>query len=216
MTALPVPHTPDLEYEKPLWEKGLLYIAGVDEAGRGSWAGPVSAGAVILPQDLGLLDTLCGVRDSKQMTPRQRTIWAERIKEIALTWGVGFASHAEIDALGIVPATKLAMQRAVLSLDPSPQHLLIDAVKLNQVKINQSSYRKGDASCLSIAAASVLAKTERDLWMVNAAEKYPNYYFERHKGYGTRAHQKALDSLGPCQIHRKSFAPVRVLLEEEV
>ena len=215
MAVLTVPHTPDLEFEKPLWEKGLLYIAGVDEAGRGSWAGPVSAGAVILPEDLGLLDTLSGVRDSKQMTPRQRTIWAERIKEVVMAWGVGFASHAEIDTLGIVPATRLAMQRAIQSLDPIPQHLLIDAVKLNEVKISQSSYKKGDARCLSIAAASVLAKTERDLWMVAAAEEYPDYFFERHKGYGTRAHQKALQSLGPCQIHRKSFAPVRVMLENE-
>ena len=192
-----------------------MYIAGIDEAGRGSWAGPVSAGAVVLPEKSDLLVTLSGVRDSKRMTPRQRTIWAEKIKEVSLAWGVGYASHAEIDDVGIVPATRLAMLRAIEVLTPLPQHLLIDAVKLNEIKIPQSSYKKGDARCLSIAAASVLAKTERDLWMVKAAEEFPDYYFERHKGYGTQAHQKALQKLGPCGIHRRSFAPIRVLLERE-
>ena len=206
---------PSLELEKPLWKRGVLYIAGLDEAGRGSWAGPVSAAAVILPDHENILKTLEGVRDSKRMTIHQRGIWAEKIKENALSWGVGFASNQEIDEIGIVPATRLAMQRALDQLEPQPQFLLIDALRLNEIEIEQASYKKGDAICLSIAAASVIAKTERDALMIEASRKHPEYFFERHKGYGTKAHQKALREKGPCDIHRKSFAPVRIRLEKE-
>jgi len=203
---------PDLNLEQALWRGGVLYVAGLDEAGRGAWAGPVSAGAVILSQDADLSERLCGVRDSKQMTPAQRARWAVVIHAAVLAWGVGFASADEIDAIGIVPATRLAMQRALAQLAPAPQHLLVDALRLPQVELPQRALIKGDARVLSIAAASVLAKTARDALMVELEEQYPGYSLARHKGYGTAAHRAALEKLGPCPIHRKSFAPIRAAL----
>jgi ribonuclease HII len=191
------------------------WIAGVDEAGRGAWAGPVSAGAVILPRRSDLLECLPGVNDSKLMTPASRTVWAEKILELALAWGVGMATAAEIDTLGILPATRLAMQRAIEQLQPIPQHLLLDAVRLPRVNIAQQSLIKGDARVLSIAAASVLAKTARDALMVAMESEYPGYGLARHKGYGTALHRAALQRQGPCPIHRKSFAPIRLQLFPE-
>jgi ribonuclease HII len=204
--------SPDLTFEQPLWAAGALHLAGLDEAGRGAWAGPVSAAAVILPQDADLCVQLKGVRDSKQMTPRQRSAWAVEIRRAALAWGVGFASHTEIDALGILPATRLAMQRALAQLGLSPQHLLLDAVRLPAVALPQTVLIKGDVRCLSIAAASVLAKTARDELLVAWEQEYPGYGFARHKGYGTAAHRQALQINGPCPVHRFSFAPVRDLM----
>ena len=206
-----MPQFPNLNLEIPLWETGLLYLAGLDEAGRGAWAGPVSAGAVILPVDRDGCQNLPGVRDSKQMTALQRSVWAEHIKQVAVSWGVGFASQVEIDACGIVPATRLAMQRALEQLSVGPQHLLIDALRLLSVEIPQTALIKGDVRCLSIAAASVLAKSSRDALMRQLDDLYPGYGFARHKGYGTRAHLEALKSLGPCSIHRRSFAPLKSL-----
>ncbi|NMB88690.1 MAG: ribonuclease HII [Chloroflexi bacterium] len=199
---------PDLSFEQDLWYSGQPYLAGLDEAGRGAWAGPVAAGAVMLPADASILERLYGVRDSKLMTPRQRQYWAVQVKELCVCWGVGFATHAEIDRWGIVPATRLAMQRALEQLEPAGQHLLIDAVRLPQVDLPQTVLIKGDVRCLSIAAASVLAKTTRDAWMQTAGQEYQGYGFERHKGYGTLMHQQALARLGPCPIHRLSFAPL--------
>jgi ribonuclease HII len=205
-----VPRHPSLEFEQALWKQGCLRIAGLDEAGRGAWAGPVCAAAVILPAESAILARLKDVRDSKQMTPAARTVWAERIRGQAQAWGVGFASHAEIDELGILPATRLAMQRALEQVC-SPQHLLIDALHLTGVAIAQTALIKGDARALSIAAASVLAKTSRDTLMVDMDRLYPGYEFARHKGYGTAAHQAALQRLGPSEIHRRSFAPIHRL-----
>ncbi len=207
-----MPQYPNLSLEIPLWETGLVTLAGLDEAGRGAWAGPVSAGAVVLSVDPDLCQQLPGVRDSKQMTAMQRSVWADCIKKVAVSWGVGFASQAEIDACGIVPATRLAMQRALEQLSVVPQHLLIDALRLPLVKIPQTAYIKGDVRSLTIAAASVLAKSGRDALMGKLDELYPGYGFARHKGYGTRVHQEALQRLGPCAIHRRSFAPVKNLL----
>ncbi|MBI9043446.1 MAG: ribonuclease HII [Anaerolineaceae bacterium] len=206
---------PDLQLECQIWESGSVHIAGLDEAGRGAWAGPVSAGAVILPVNKDILVTLAGVRDSKRMTPRQRNFWVEKIKTCCLSWGVGFASHQEIDQNGIVPATHLAMLRALAQLSISPQHLLIDALRLPEIELPQTAIKKGDAKSLSIAAASVLAKTSRDTLMIQYGEEMPVYAFECHKGYGTRKHQKALTKCGPCDIHRKSFAPIAKLLRSE-
>ena len=206
-----MPQYPNLSLEIPLWETGLVNLAGLDEAGRGAWAGPVSAGAVVLPVDPDLCKQLPGVRDSKQMTASQRSVWAECIKKVAVGWGVGYASQAEIDACGIVPATRLAMQRALEQLLVAPQHLLIDALRLPLVKIPQTALIKGDVRSLTIAAASVLAKTSRDALMCELDVVYPGYGFARHKGYGTRFHQQALQRLGPCAIHRRSFAPVKNL-----
>ncbi len=204
--------SPDLSCELPLWQEGLL-TAGLDEAGRGAWAGPVAAAAVILPPDPRLLQRLSGVRDSKQMTPAQRAHWAIEVKSAALSWAVGLASSQEIDALNILGATRLAMQRALEALQPVPQHLLIDALRLPAVSIPQTALVRGDARCLSIAAASVLAKTARDALMAELDGQYPAYGFARHKGYGTAAHRRALREAGPCLLHRFSFAPLRSLME---
>lgn len=205
--------SPDLSLETPLWQAGLYRLAGLDEAGRGAWAGPVAAAAVILhPAGADLLDLLSGVRDSKMMTARQRAIWAEKIRAAAAAWGVGWASNAEIDAQGILPATRLAMQRAVEQLVLPPEHLLIDAVRLPAIGLPQTALVRGDQRSLSIAAASVLAKTARDALMRELNEQYPGYGFAAHKGYGTARHQRALDELGPCPQHRFSFAPLRARL----
>jgi ribonuclease HII len=202
--------SPDLSQECALWAAGIVNAAGLDEAGRGAWAGPVSAAAVILPPDAAVLERLRGVRDSKQMTARQRGEWAERIRQEAAAWGVGLASAEEIDAQGILPATRLAMQRALAALNIPPQHLLIDAVRLRSVPLPQTCLIRGDATCLSIAAASVLAKTARDALLTALETEFPGYGFAQHKGYGTAQHQAALRALGPCPQHRRSYAPVRL------
>jgi ribonuclease HII len=207
---------PDLRYEIPFWQAGLSLICGIDEAGRGCLAGAVYAAAVILPPEQSVLQTLAGVRDSKQMTASQRVMWESKIKEIATTWGVGNASNLEIDSIGIVPATRLAMQRAVENLTVSPDHLLIDAVILKQVDYPQTALIKGDVYCLSIACASVLAKTARDRVMIEMEVRYPGYGFAQHKGYGTLQHRLALQGLGARPIHRKTFAPVRQCEEESL
>lgn len=203
-----MPQQPDLSFEQALWQAGVRLLAGVDEAGRGALAGPVFAAAVILPDDVSCLEILAGVRDSKQMTARQRTFWADQIKHTALTWGVGWAEAEEIDRIGILPATRLAARRAIEALQPAPQHLLLDYLKLSEYGARQTSLVKGDARCLSIAAASVLAKTARDAQMLSYHHQYPAYGFARHKGYGTQAHLAALAQSGACPIHRRSFAPV--------
>lgn len=208
-----LPASPDLRFESALWAEGFTCLAGIDEAGRGAWAGPVSAGAVILPPDPQVIERLPKVRDSKQMAPNQRAYWAEEIKHAAAAWGVGFASSQEIDAMGIAPATRLAMQRALDQLGLPPEHLLIDAVRLPKNPLPQTSLIKGDARSLSIAAASVLAKTARDALLVQLEEQYPGYGFARHKGYGTATHQAALARLGPCPIHRFCFAPLATFLK---
>jgi len=206
---------PDLRYETPFWQAGQWHICGIDEAGRGALAGAVFAAAVILPPDMQMLQTLSGVRDSKQMTPIQREYWERKIKEYAVTWGVGNATNQEIDAIGILPSTRLAMQRAVEALQVTPSHLLIDAVILRQVEIPQTALIKGDVHCLSIACASVLAKTARDREMTELDALYPVYGFKRHKGYGTLLHRTALTMYGACPLHRVSYEPVRLSLLEK-
>ena len=197
---------PDLTYEKHLWPH-FRYIAGLDEAGRGALAGPVAVGAVILPRDEALLSrVLAGVRDSKQMTPLEREMLAPRIQETALAWYVGLASSAEIDSLGIVRATRLAGVRALEGLILLPQYLLTDfRLELPHLEIPQTALVKGDALCLSIAAASVLAKTARDALMRELDSQFPDYGLGKHKGYGTLTHRLALKRLGYSSIHRKSF-----------
>jgi ribonuclease HII len=204
-----LPDHPDLTFERGLWKKGLRWVAGVDEAGRGAIAGPVAAGAVVLPSDLpNLEEELNGVRDSKVMTPGERETWAAVIKKTALAWGVGFASKDEIDAFGIAPATCLAASRALKKLNCSIEHVLVDYIKLPEVEVPQTPLIKGDARSLSIAAASILAKTARDALLVEMDGEYPGYHFVSHKGYATEAHLAAIDALGPCEIHRCSFSPI--------
>jgi len=198
---------PDLFFEHELWKSGLKYIAGLDEAGRGALAGPVAVGAVILPNDQPhLLSTLSGVRDSKQMTPLERDSAAPRIKETARAWSIGFASSDEIDSEGIVRATRLAALRALQLLTLFPDYLLTDfRLELPQLDISQTALVKGDAHCLSIAAASVLAKTARDALMREMDAQVPGYGLGKHKGYGTPAHRSALKRMGYSSIHRRTF-----------
>lgn len=197
---------PDLTYETYLWPY-YRHIAGLDEAGRGALAGPVAVGAVILPNDKTLLSqTLAGVRDSKQMTPLERESLAPRIKDAALTWSVDFASAEEIDAHGIVAATRLAALRALHVLTLAPQYLLTDfRLELPELDTPQTALVKGDALCLSIAAASVLAKTARDKLMCELDLCYQGYELGKHKGYGTQSHRSAMKQLGISAIHRRSF-----------
>jgi ribonuclease HII len=196
---------PDLSLEEGLWPHYPL-IAGLDEAGRGALAGPVAVGAVVLPVDPALVRTLDGVRDSKLMTPRQRSRWAIEIKSNARAWQVGFASPDEIDAYGIVASIRLAAMRALESLSLSPAYLLTDfRLDLPELDFPQTSLVKGDQRSLSIAAASVLAKTSRDALMQDLDAQYPGYELGRHKGYGTQAHRSAVKRLGPSPIHRKTF-----------
>lgn len=198
---------PDLLLESELWNEGMQYVAGLDEAGRGALAGPVAVGAVILPNDKTLLtSTLSEARDSKQMTPLERESLAPKIREVALAWAVGFATPEEIDMQGIVWATRLAAHRALYQFTLTPQYLLTDfRLELPQVDIPQRSLVRGDARCLSIACASILAKTERDALMRELDEQHPGYGLGKNKGYGTQAHRSALKRLGPSDIHRRTF-----------
>ena len=179
----------------------------MDEAGRGALAGPVCVGAVILPDDNPhLLRILSGVRDSKQLTSRQRDQLAPRIKEIACAWGIGFASADEIDVLGIVPATRLAAGRALEAISFFPDFLLTDfRLELPELAVSQTALVKGDQRSLSIASASILAKTARDELMIGLDSQYPQYGFARHKGYGTLLHRKMIAQMGFSPSHRKTF-----------
>jgi len=198
---------PHLNFEGALWGTRVFCVAGVDEAGRGAWAGPVCAAAVILPPDPCCLSLLDGVRDSKLMTPAARRAWAPLVRSVAVSWALGWASAEEIDRVNILQATRLAMQRALACLQPQAEHLLIDAVRL-PLETPQTALIHGDMRSLSIAAASVLAKTARDAWMTQADGQFRGYGFASHMGYGTAQHQQAIARLGPCSIHRMSYQPL--------
>jgi ribonuclease HII len=208
-----IPADPDLNHERALWANGSLWVAGIDEAGRGALAGPVVAAAVVLPQIANFNLELNGVRDSKQMTPAQREFWSTTICDAAVTCGVGQASAAEIDRLGIVPATRLATTRAVAGLSVSPDHLLLDYFHLPELDCPQTALIKGDARSLSIAAASVLAKTSRDAILITMGTQFPGYGLADHKGYGTQFHREVIKKLGPTPIHRMSFEPLKSLAQ---
>jgi ribonuclease HII len=197
-----------LRYETALWEKGVERIGGVDEAGMAPLAGPVVAAACILPRDYRPR----GIDDSKQLDAAERERLAEDVKRHAIAWAVGRAEVEEIDRLNVYWAGILALRRAALALRPAPQHLLIDARRLRDVDIPQDGIVHGDALSLTIAAASILAKTTRDALMAEMDLRHPGYGFARHKGYPTPEHFAALKDLGACPIHRRSFAPVREVL----
>jgi len=215
-----LPKTASLVYEHFFMRAGYRRIVGIDEAGRGAWAGPVTAGAVCLPvHDNDLSERLAGVRDSKQLSPRQREGLVDTIKAVSLAWGIGNASSDEIDQYGIVPATKLAMKRALQHMtaqfdDFSPDYLLTDSMKWDECPVNCEiqHIKWGDQQSLSIAAASVLAKVWRDETMCTLAEKYPDYGFSRHKGYGTQQHRNALESYGALPIHRTYYRPIQAII----
>ena len=188
-------------YERRLFEKGYSVVAGVDEAGRGPLAGPVCAAAVILPPEL-MID---GLNDSKKLSGKKREELYGVIIQKALDWSVAFASHEEVDAVNILNATYLAMNRAIEGLKTAPEIAIIDGNRSAGIKYPNMTLVGGDGKSASVAAASILAKVSRDRLMLELAEKYPGYGFERHKGYGTRAHYEALARLGPCEIHRLTF-----------
>ena len=200
---------PSLTEERKLWRAGFVRVAGLDEAGRGALAGPVVAGAVILPVNSKQEGLWAEVQDSKLLSPARREALAERIRAQAAAWSLGEASAAEIDASGIAPATRLAMRRAVQALSPQPDHLLIDWVQLKSLNLPQQNFTKGDLHIVSIAAASILAKVHRDWFLCQLHENYPAYGFHSHKGYATRSHLAAIEKCGPCPAHRRSFAPIR-------
>jgi len=201
---------PDLDRELELFSSGHRYVAGIDEVGRGALAGPVVAAAVVLPLDrFDLARGLSEVRDSKQLTPAARDRCEEQVRELAVAVGIGEASAKEVDEQGLLPATRAAMQRAVEALDPAPSCLLIDHIRIPEIELPQEAITRGDQSVLSIAAASIVAKVWRDRWMAALDERFSDYGFGRHKGYGTAQHRRALARLGPCPEHRRSYAPVQ-------
>jgi ribonuclease HII len=200
-----LPPEPDLSFELELWKAGLTRVAGIDEAGRGALAGPVAAAAVILPPEMEIAGRLTGVRDSKQMSPYRREIVREKILQYAGAWGVGYAMAEEIDQMGILPATRLAACRALEALTLTPLHLLLDYLFLPDIPTPQTALIKGDCRSMSIAAASILAKTSRDALMRELDLTYPGYGFAAHKGYGTFGHRLALQRLGTSPVHRISF-----------
>lgn len=195
-------------FERRLWSKGATRVAGLDEVGAGTLAGPVVAAAVILPVGL----TIEGIDDSKRLTRKQRDNLAEVIRAHALAWAIGSCSAQEIDRLNILQAGREAMRRAVVQLEPAADYLLVDARDVPAVGVRQLAIESGDRRSQSIAAASILAKVERDGHMLQWAQTYPGYGFEQHLGYSTAAHLEALRRLGPSPLHRRSFGPVKAVL----
>lgn len=189
------------EYEQKYYDQGMTVVCGIDEAGRGPLAGPVCAAAVILPKDV----EISGLNDSKKLSDKKRRELFPVIKEKAIAWGVAFANEKEIDEINILQATYLAMERAVAQLSVKPEILLVDGNRAKDFGIPVETVVHGDSLSASIAAASVLAKVTRDDFMLEMAERYPEYAFEIHKGYGTKAHCEAILSHGPCEIHRRTF-----------
>lgn len=191
----------DYSIENEYREKGFNVICGVDEAGRGPLAGPVYAAAVILPSDC----VIEGLNDSKKLTEKKREALFDEIKEKALAYGIASADEKEIDEINILNATFLAMKSAINSLSVKPDLALIDGNQKPHTDIEEVTVIKGDAKSMSIAAASVLAKVSRDRFMLEMAEKYPQYEFARHKGYGTKLHYEKIAQYGVCDIHRRTF-----------
>ncbi|MBB6098423.1 ribonuclease HII [Deinobacterium chartae] len=194
---------PGWQLERAFWQHGLLRVAGVDEAGRGAWAGPLSVAAVILPAEERTLP----YRDSKTLSERRRAELAEHVKASALAWHVEFASAEEIDRLGVLRATRAAALRALAALVISPEALITDYLRLDS-PLPQVSPPKADRDSYTVAAASLLAKVARDTHMQALEARYPGYGFAAHKGYGTAEHRRALEALGISAEHRRSFAPV--------
>ncbi len=200
------------QFEREVWRKGFTKIAGTDEVGVGPLAGPVVAAAVILPRDFEAR----GINDSKQVEESERDRLAEYIRTQAIAWALGQAEVHEIDQINILQASLLAMERAIRALKVAPDYLLIDARELKTVALPQQGIIKGDARSVSIAAASILAKTHRDALMVTLDAKFPGYGLAKHKGYPVPEHLEALKRLGPCELHRRSFAPVREVLGSQL
>jgi ribonuclease HII len=205
---------PDIKLEKDLWKKGFKIVVGLDEAGRGPLAGPVAAGAVVIKNKKQVVDI---VRDSKKMTKKQRNEAYDLIKEKSSAYGIGMVDSKTIDRVGIQEAVKKAMIIALVQLEKmlneKAEYLIADGINiLPIIGYKMDRIKEGDLHHYSISAASVLAKVERDRIMMEYSKKYPEYGFEKHVGYGTKYHLEMLKEYGPCDIHRKSFKPVRKLL----
>lgn len=199
-----------LEYENNLYAQGYSTICGVDEAGRGPLAGPVCAGAVILKKG----QVIEGVNDSKKLSEKKREQLFDVIKKEALAYGIGWASVEEIEEINILNAAMLAMKRAVEQLSKKPEYILVDGNKTPKFDVPSMAIVKGDSLSESIAAASILAKVSRDRLLLELAKDYPEYYFEKHKGYGTKLHREMILKYGPCEIHRLSFLS-KILKEKD-
>jgi len=189
------------EPEHGFWERGFAVICGVDEAGRGPLAGPVCAAAVILPRDM----EIPGLNDSKQVADKKRRELYDLVTAKAVAFGIAFATQSEIDEINILQATFLAMRRAVEQLKSAPDLVLVDGNRAPELPYPVETLVKGDSRSANIAAASILAKVTRDRYMEEMAEKFPQYGFEIHKGYGTKRHYAALREFGPCELHRRTF-----------
>ena len=199
------------EYEDELYNKGINYIAGVDEVGRGPLIGPVVTACVILPKDFKCM----GLTDSKKLTEKKREEYFDYIMENALSVSVGMMSEKVIDEVNIYEATKLAMYQAINNSKIKPEHVLIDAMKLENLDMPSTSIIKGDAKSISIAAASVIAKVTRDRMMLELDSEYPMYGFKKHKGYPTKQHVEAIEKYGILDSHRKTFKPVSLYVTQD-
>lgn len=204
---------PTFRAERKLWTQGIDFIAGIDEVGRGPLAGPVAAGAVILPKG-ARFRWLTRVRDSKMLTPDAREDLAACIWRDSLAAGVGFVSVDSIDRIGIAEASRQAMLGAIGELKLRPQHLVIDAFRIPACSLGQTNIIRGDALSLSIACASIVAKVARDHYMSWQEPLHPGYGFFSNKGYATPDHLRAINEIGPCDLHRRSFAPVRLMVAD--
>jgi len=202
---------PTLKYERRLWKDGRKFVAGIDEAGRGAWAGPVVVAAVVLSPSHR---KIAGVMDSKMISPKKRAGLYEKITERVLDFGVGIIGHETIDRVGILEATKLGAKEAVEMLNTKTDFLLIDCLDLRKhIDVEQESIIRGDQIIYSISCASIIAKVTRDNLMSGLAGKYLNYEFYKHKGYGTKLHQARLAEYGVSDIHRRSYKPIKAYLE---
>ncbi len=200
---------PTKKYENKLLKQGYKFIAGLDEAGRGSWAGPLVSGAVIFHPEIKV--KIKNIKDSKLLSAQKREKMFLYITKNCLAWSVGIVSSQEIDNLGIIPANRLSFERAVKKLNIQPDYLLIDGLRNLESLICNEFVVKGDEKILSIASASIIAKVVRDQILNTFNKFYPEYYFHKHKGYGTKEHLNILKKIGPCEMHRFSFKPVSVL-----
>lgn len=196
---------PNLSLEKELWRKGFKYLAGVDEAGMGAWAGPLAVASVILPKDFNIP----GIKDSKQLTPKRREEFFDQIVNVAIDYSIVLISEQGIDRDGIRGARDEGVRIAIKKLSATPNHILIDGFAARGITLPQTTYIKGDTKIKSIACASILAKVQRDRALKDLHLHHPNYGFNLHKGYGTKAHREALNTYGPSPIHRLSFSPIK-------
>lgn len=199
-------------YEKALWAKGFKYVVGVDEVGRGPLAGPVVAAAVILDPN----NKIEGLNDSKQLTAKKRQLLLKEIQQKSIAYAYSFVSEETIDKINIYQASKQAMLEAINKLDIKPEYILSDAMPLKEATVPYDAIIKGDTLSASIAAASILAKVTRDDFMVEMDKTYPGYGFAKNKGYPTKAHFLALEEIGICKIHRKSYKPVKDIIQKQI